>query len=235
MLKSALMKNHSGLHKPSSKGTRSKEAILATAERLFKEIGYEATTLRMIARNADMNIATVMYHFENKERLFEEVMRTQDRSELAIVTAWYASLTASTVADIDRLKDALVSLAISLIDRVISDPTKFRLDVYTSLQAPSGGRNLKREASGKTAIRAAPEKEYVRVVLEKALAAGTLRCDAGDIEDYLSGYSYLSRGFALDHLQEIEMCPASSGEVTRRFRKMIERYTKNMLPMGDSS
>jgi AcrR family transcriptional regulator len=51
-----------------------KERILNTAERLFAERGYSATSLRAIIAAADVNLASVHYHFDSKESLLEAVI-----------------------------------------------------------------------------------------------------------------------------------------------------------------
>jgi AcrR family transcriptional regulator len=47
--------------------------ILDVAERLFVEHGFEATSLRMITQQAEVNLAAVNYHFGGKEGLYEAV------------------------------------------------------------------------------------------------------------------------------------------------------------------
>lgn len=51
-----------------------KERILDTAERLFAEHGYAATSLRSIIADAGVNLAAVHYHFHSKEALLEAVI-----------------------------------------------------------------------------------------------------------------------------------------------------------------
>ena len=51
-----------------------KERILDTAEALFMEHGFEATSLRSITATAAVNLAAVNYHFGTKEELFESVL-----------------------------------------------------------------------------------------------------------------------------------------------------------------
>jgi AcrR family transcriptional regulator len=53
-------------------GTR--ERILDTAERLFSQQGYAATSLRQIIGEAGVNLAAIHYHFGNKEELLDEVV-----------------------------------------------------------------------------------------------------------------------------------------------------------------
>jgi AcrR family transcriptional regulator len=54
-----------------------KTRILDAAEKLFGENGFDATSLRDITTEADVNLAAVNYHFQSKESLIEAViMRT---------------------------------------------------------------------------------------------------------------------------------------------------------------
>ena len=52
-----------------------RERLLDTAERLFSERGFEATSVRDLASAAGCNVASVNYYFGSKERLYEEVFR----------------------------------------------------------------------------------------------------------------------------------------------------------------
>jgi AcrR family transcriptional regulator len=52
-----------------------KERILDTAERLFAERGYGATSLRSIIAAAEVNLAAVHYHFHSKEALLDAVLK----------------------------------------------------------------------------------------------------------------------------------------------------------------
>ncbi len=51
-----------------------KMRILDTAERLFAQHGIEATSLRIITRDAGVNLAAVNYHFQSKEALMHAVI-----------------------------------------------------------------------------------------------------------------------------------------------------------------
>jgi AcrR family transcriptional regulator len=54
-------------------GTR--DRILRTAERLFAERGFNGVSVRELAAAAQVNIASIGYHFHNKEGLLSEVYR----------------------------------------------------------------------------------------------------------------------------------------------------------------
>jgi AcrR family transcriptional regulator len=51
-----------------------KTRILDTAERLFGEQGYSATSLRQVIAEAGVNLAAVHYHFGSKEELIQQVV-----------------------------------------------------------------------------------------------------------------------------------------------------------------
>jgi AcrR family transcriptional regulator len=51
-----------------------KTRILDAAEKLFGEKGFDATSLRDITTEADVNLAAVNYHFQSKESLIEAVI-----------------------------------------------------------------------------------------------------------------------------------------------------------------
>lgn len=52
-------------------GTR--DRILATAERLFADYGYDGVSMRRIGTEADAPIALIAYHFGSKEKLYRAV------------------------------------------------------------------------------------------------------------------------------------------------------------------
>jgi AcrR family transcriptional regulator len=54
--------------------TDTKTRILDAAEKLFGEKGFDATSLRDITKEADVNLAAVNYHFQSKESLIEAVI-----------------------------------------------------------------------------------------------------------------------------------------------------------------
>ena len=52
-----------------------REKILQTAEVLFGEQGFAATSLRQIIAKADVNLAAIHYHFGSKESLLDAMVR----------------------------------------------------------------------------------------------------------------------------------------------------------------
>ena len=54
---------------------QTKARILDSAEQLFAEYGFSATSIRQITNAADVNIAAVNYHFGSKEELLHAVFK----------------------------------------------------------------------------------------------------------------------------------------------------------------
>ncbi|RKD20092.1 hypothetical protein BCY91_00235 [Pelobium manganitolerans] len=51
-----------------------RNSILEVAEELFSELGFDATTTRLIAKKADVNIAMLNYYFGGKEGLYLAIL-----------------------------------------------------------------------------------------------------------------------------------------------------------------
>lgn len=53
-----------------------KEALLCAAGELFADLGYDGASTRAIARRANANMAAIGYHFNGKENLYLETLRS---------------------------------------------------------------------------------------------------------------------------------------------------------------
>jgi AcrR family transcriptional regulator len=56
----------------STKGEQTRAAIAEVALRMFREQGYEATTMRAIAKEAGVAAGNAYYYFDSKEELIQE-------------------------------------------------------------------------------------------------------------------------------------------------------------------
>ncbi len=55
--------------------SESRQAILDTAARLFRELGYGSVSLRTVASECGMKAASLYYHFRSKDEIVSEVLR----------------------------------------------------------------------------------------------------------------------------------------------------------------
>jgi AcrR family transcriptional regulator len=74
-----------------------KEHLIGIAEKLFAEHGFEGTSIRMLAKEAEVNIAMISYYFGSKEKMMEAILEkkaNQNRenftkiSQMPHATSW---------------------------------------------------------------------------------------------------------------------------------------------------
>ena len=64
-----------GMSTRAAQAERTRQQILQTAQRLFTELGYDATSLQMIADEMGLTKAAVYYHYRAKSDILHEAMR----------------------------------------------------------------------------------------------------------------------------------------------------------------
>jgi AcrR family transcriptional regulator len=64
-----------GISTRAAQAERTRRQILATAQRLFTELGYDATSLQMIADEMGLTKAAVYYHFRAKSDILHAAMQ----------------------------------------------------------------------------------------------------------------------------------------------------------------
>lgn len=79
-----------------------KEYILEKAEALFSEKGFDATSVRDIAKAAGINIAMISYYFGSKEKLMEELFKMRMSVGLASVKEIAENKELSTIEKIEK-------------------------------------------------------------------------------------------------------------------------------------
>ncbi len=116
-----------------------KDRILDTAERLFARDGFEATSLRAITAEANVNLAAVNYHFQSKEALVQAVigrrMGPVNAQRLALLDAYEAEAGGAPVP-LEKIMDAFLRPVVEmseatptnscpLIGRLYTEPGEF--------------------------------------------------------------------------------------------------------------
>src|SRR5215510_16045875 len=86
--------------------TPSRDRILDAAEELFASKGFNATSTRLIARQAGVNIALLYYYFESKEGLYRALMERYTSHFVGVLESVLGN-EGTTRARIERAIDAL--------------------------------------------------------------------------------------------------------------------------------
>jgi AcrR family transcriptional regulator len=134
-----------------------KTRILDTAEELFMEHGFEATSLRLITTAAGVNLAAANYHFGSKEELFQAVFSRRldpmNRDRMALLSA-YEDAAGGQALTCEKILSAMFIPALKLsrdheqggknflrlLGRAYADPAPFIRTFLSSQYAEMIGR-----------------------------------------------------------------------------------------------
>jgi AcrR family transcriptional regulator len=97
-----------------------KEHIMDVAVTLFAEKGYEGTSIRDLAHQADVNIAMINYYFGSKENLFVSLLEAKVRFMRDKIEAVQNNPSLSELDKINQIIDGY-------IDRFLSQPAFHRV------------------------------------------------------------------------------------------------------------
>ncbi|MFO1310507.1 MAG: TetR/AcrR family transcriptional regulator [Burkholderiales bacterium] len=117
--------------------SKRRKELLATAARLFRDVGYPRATVRDIARAVGIQSGSIFYYFETKEDILVEVMESAMR---AFVLAGQRAL-ADAKSPRDRLRELFVGHLEAL--HGTRDETAVVLSEWRNLSAKSRRRIVK--------------------------------------------------------------------------------------------
>ena len=124
-----------------------KTRILDAAEKLFGQNGFDATSLRDITAEAQVNLAAVNYHFQSKESLIDAVivrrLEPVNRRRMEMLDA------AGSAPSLEQIIEAFIAPVVleadmqnaaPLIGRVLSNPAQFAVRIFQKQLAPVARR-----------------------------------------------------------------------------------------------
>ncbi len=113
-----------------------KTRILDTAEKLFGQNGFEATSLRDITAEAEVNLAAVNYHFQSKDSLIDAVIQRRiepiNRCRLEMLDLAGPDPTVEQVVEafVRPVLEQHTSAMRTLMGRVLGTPETFIFRVF---------------------------------------------------------------------------------------------------------
>jgi AcrR family transcriptional regulator len=107
--------------------TDTKDKILDTAEQLFAEQGYSATSLRQIIASADVNLAAIHYHFGSKEDLLDELVHRKAEAVNQERLARLDRLEQAASGRTPRVEDILLAFFMPTADVAEANPQFVRV------------------------------------------------------------------------------------------------------------
>lgn len=145
-----------------SKSERTRAAIVGAAMTLFRERGYEGTTMRGVAEAAGVSAGNAYYYFASKEHLVQGYYERLAEEHRAVALP---AMAASTDLG-ERLRAALVSWL------AVAGPYREFAGAFLSVAARPGSPMSPFSAESK------PARESAIGVLREALAGSTVKVDA---------------------------------------------------------
>jgi TetR/AcrR family transcriptional regulator, cholesterol catabolism regulator len=144
-------------------GTSRREELLAIAAQLFAHKGFRNTTVRDIAEAAGILSGSLYHHFDSKESMVDEILRTFQNE----LFGTYDEILASEVDPRTKLEQA-VRVSFDAIDQHHSEVAIFQNDAAYLLTLDGFGYLEERHAQS---------REVWMRLLREAIAAGVLRQD----------------------------------------------------------
>jgi AcrR family transcriptional regulator len=166
--------------------------ILAAARQLFADTGFEGTSTRLVAEAAGVNLAMIHYYYQNKERLYEQVM-------IGELLGLFHGVAGSLEKNLP-IEEVLVSIPINLMLLLRDRPTWAKL---FHREVASGGVHLRRIFRNMGDRGPAGAREIFRNAYEDGVKRGILRdLPAGSVHELLIsiGYSALFFGSIISDL-----------------------------------
>ena len=132
-------------HQPTSQ-EETRWRVLQAATEVFAEVGYHAATTRAICRRAEVNLASIHYHFGDKAELYREVFRlpflnecnsfaTLDLAQTTLQEALYSFY--GWLFPVDADEDPMLQLFLRLHSREEAEPSGVLGDALTKSFLPN--------------------------------------------------------------------------------------------------
>ena len=123
-----------------------KQKILEAAAQLFSEAGYDGTSIRDIAKVAEVNIAAINYHFENKENLYHKVISSCHEQFYLMIEAIHSEKDWSTVDFAEQLFHTICeggSVFVANFKMFLSEKSYQKIEIpHNEKVGPPGGELL---------------------------------------------------------------------------------------------
>ena len=113
-----------------------KDRILDSAEKLFGMNGFDATSLRDITTEANVNLAAVNYHFQSKDSLIDAVIARRiepvnhRRLEMLEAAGTNPTLEQILAAFLEPVLELEIEPVLPLMGRIMTNPRQFLERVY---------------------------------------------------------------------------------------------------------
>jgi len=124
-------------------GQATQVRVIEAATNMFATTGYEATSLRQIAAAADIDIATLKYHFADKQTLFGEIYRIGHHDFLAVISPFLDEL--EVVQSRESLSVLVDDFVVAMHDFIENSLPFVRMTLFRMLEGSEDVISLEEE------------------------------------------------------------------------------------------
>ncbi len=206
------------------------DRIVEVATRLFAQKGYHGTSMREIAREVGLHVATVQQHVTSKELLYKEVFRRQYEYEYKVIQEIlekYKDLSDTLFTNIPLLKKVIGETWKEQFRRFAEMPYLERLWVYRLLENDELALEIDREFS-------LPLYQIDIDLLEKARLEGTISPDRIMMLLWMSGFAWLQMGYFTGRnlVKDLGEGDPWSPEMMQKYFEFIDMYVDRMIDLN---
>lgn len=192
--------------------------IINAAQKLFAEKGFDGTSVRDIAHEADVNVAMISYYFGSKEKLMEAVFEKKSTNIRLKVENLLQDKSLSPLQKVNVLIDDYVE---KFIDQQQFHKIMVReqmIDKDTPLAALIHDLKKKNQESIKKLIHEGQSSGDFKKNIDIVLMMATL---VGTVSHMIMSQHFYKKMNNLEHLSEVEF--------HRHLRKKLSTHLKNLF------
>jgi AcrR family transcriptional regulator len=211
-----------------------KEEAISTADRLldvattaFARKGYYGTSIRDLAREVHLSIATLYYYAKNKDDLYLMVFERQYNEEAKLIIDILATADENTTHNPVALRKLLYRLMDALIDRSTADPDIVRLWTLRWLERPKQTEGIETQFF-------IPLYQMVEDLLNRAQAVGVIVPRLPNLDLVTHSFTWLHYGyFGMGHLTFRTEDEYLNQDQIEEFRTFVHIFLDRMLRFSD--
>ncbi len=193
-----------------------KEHILAVAEDLFAEFGYEGTSVRELAKKSGVNVAMISYYFGSKEQLMESLITSR---------SGYLKEKLEMISDEAYDPETKISLLVDFYVHRILDMNKFHKILHREMSLQQRSKFNKTISTiflkNKEKVRAMIEEGQRKKVFRKIDIELTMATIVGTISHVILSSQFTCKLLDLD--------PKSDGIFSDELRNRLKDHLKSLL------
>lgn len=212
---------------PNEEAISTADRLLDVATTAFARKGYYGTSIRDLAREVHLSVATLYYYAKNKDDLYLMVFERQYKEEAKLIIDILATADENTTHDPLALRNLLYQLMDALIDRSTANPDIIRLWTQRWLERPKQTEGIETQFF-------IPLYKMVEDLLNRAQEFGVIDPKLPNLDLVTHSFTWLHYGyFGMGQLTFRTEDEFLTHDQIEEFRTFIHIFVDRMLRFSD--